>query len=188
MKQKEKLRFLFLTLGVLMITQPGAIAFANFDAPYGFYKDLAVWLSAYLGGAVILGIYGLLKWRELGFRFLSLYGLHYVVLFVLTYFLTLRVIGEINPIISITDFFFLTFLSFQLSIMLSLPAIFSPPYYPYDTPLLVTQLGLWIASFYIFLGLKKFEEERILTVYRIFLGLMLFSTFFGLLKVAEVFK
>ncbi|RLF78744.1 hypothetical protein DRN38_06915, partial [Thermococci archaeon] len=75
MKQKEKLKFLFLTLGVLMITQPGAIAFANFDAPYGFYKDLAAWLSAYLGGAVILGIYGLLKRRELGFRFLSLYGL-----------------------------------------------------------------------------------------------------------------
>ncbi|HIH71791.1 MAG TPA: hypothetical protein HA300_00200 [Thermococcaceae archaeon] len=185
--ERSILRFLFFTLAMLMITQPGAIAFANFDAPYGFYKDLSAWLSAYLGGAVILMLYALLKRKELGTKFLSIYGLHYMVLFILTYFLELKVIGNINPSFSVLSLFFLSFLGFLLSIMLFLPAVFSPPYYSYDAPLLLIQLVLWVASFYIFLRLRELEEEKILTVYRIFLGLMLFSIFFGFLKVAEVF-
>lgn len=117
-----------------MITQPGAIAFANFDAPYGFYKDLSAWLSAYLGGALILMGYGILKRKELGTKFLSIYGLHYMVLFILTYFLELKVIGNINPSFSVLSLFFLSFLGFLLSIMLFLPAVFSPPIIPMMHP------------------------------------------------------
>ncbi|WP_052315866.1 hypothetical protein [Thermococcus sp. PK] len=185
--ERVKLRLLFFSLAVLMITQPGAIAFANFDAPYGFYKDLSAWLSSYLGGALILMGYGILKRKELGTKFLSLYGLHYVVLFAFAYFLELKVIGDINPSFSAVNLLSLSILGFLLSMMLFLPAIFSPPYYPYDAPLLLIQLALWIASFYIFLRFRELEKEKILTVYRIFLGLMLFSIFFGFLKVAEVF-
>ncbi|WP_175059805.1 hypothetical protein [Thermococcus sp. 2319x1] len=171
---RNGLRFLFFTLAILMMTQPGAIAFANFDAPYGFYKDLSAWLSAYLGGAVILMLYALLKRKELGIKLLSLYGLHYAVLFIVVYFLKLKAIKSVNPPFSIENAPFLTFLSFQLSILLFLPAIFSPPHYPHDVPLLLVQLSIWVASFYVFLRLGELEEEKIFN-------------FFSFLKVVEVF-
>ena len=41
--------FLLLNLILLLITQPGSIAFANFDAPYGFVVDLTTWISSFIG-------------------------------------------------------------------------------------------------------------------------------------------
>lgn len=179
-----KMRFLFFTLGLLMITQPGAIAFANFDAPYGLYNDLSAWLSAYLGGGLFLFLYGLISRKKLGGTFLSFYFLHYVALLSFTYFLQRRVIGGINPSFSFLNFLALIFLSFLLALMLFVPSLFSPPYYLYDRPLILLQLGIWLVCFLIFLKLREFEEEkRFLPAYGIFLGLFLFSTFLAFLKV-----
>lgn len=58
----EGLKLALLCLGLLALVQPGAVAFANFDAPYGFMVDLAAWLSAFVGASPI--IFGYLAWRR----------------------------------------------------------------------------------------------------------------------------
>ncbi|NJE26569.1 hypothetical protein E3E22_08065 [Thermococcus sp. MV5] len=184
--ERKELRFVFFTLAILMVTQPGAVAFANFDAPYGFYKDLSTWILSYLGGAVLLFVYGVITRGEISGKFLRFYGMHILVTLFLTYSIIVR---EVNPSLSTLTLPVLIFLSFFLSIMLFVPSVFSPPYYSYDLPLLLAQIGLWIVMFWMLLKLRKFEDEkRFLTIYRVFLGLMLFSIFFGVLKLIEVFR
>lgn len=60
--REETLKLAMLCLGLLALVQPGAIVFANFDAPYGFMVDLASWLSAFVGASPI--IFGYLVWRR----------------------------------------------------------------------------------------------------------------------------
>ncbi|USH00073.1 hypothetical protein K1720_00875 [Thermococcus argininiproducens] len=184
--ERKELRLVFFTLAILMATQPGAIAFANFDAPYGFYKDLSTWILSYLGGAVLLFVYGVITRGGISGKFLGFYGMHILVLLLITYFM---IVGEVNPSLSILNLPPLIFLGLFLSILLFIPSVFSPPYYSYDLPLLLAQIGLWIWAFWMLLKLRKFEEEeKFFTIYRIFLGLMLFSIFFGVLKLIEVFR
>ncbi|KPU62823.1 hypothetical protein EP1X_07185 [Thermococcus sp. EP1] len=184
--ERKELRLVFFTLAILMMTQPGAIAFANFDAPYGFYKDLTTWILSYLGGTILLFVYGVMTRGEISGKFLGFYGMHILVTLLLTYSIIIR---EVNPSLSVLTLPVLIFLSLFLSIMLFVPSVFSPPYYSYDLPLILAQIGLWIWAFWMLLKLRKFEEEeKFLTIYRVFLGLILFSIFFGVLKLIEVFR
>ncbi|WP_297506626.1 hypothetical protein [Thermococcus sp.] len=54
----------FLVSLAFTLTQPGAIAFANWDAPYGFYKDLSAWMSCAGAFLIIATAYGLIEWRR----------------------------------------------------------------------------------------------------------------------------
>ncbi|MCX9011461.1 MAG: hypothetical protein OIN66_10105 [Candidatus Methanoperedens sp.] len=56
-------KFILLNLVILFIVQPGSIILANFDAPYGFMRDLTTWLSSYVGLSPVALIY-LVKKRE----------------------------------------------------------------------------------------------------------------------------
>jgi|Deesub1362B_J571_1020462.scaffolds.fasta_scaffold19030_2 hypothetical protein len=47
--KRENKIFILINLALLFITQPGAIVWANFDAPYGFMKDLTSWLGSFIG-------------------------------------------------------------------------------------------------------------------------------------------
>lgn len=63
MKLKPPLYWLLVSLA-FTLTQPGAIAFANWDAPYGFYKDLSVWLSCAGAFLLLVTAYGIMLWRR----------------------------------------------------------------------------------------------------------------------------
>ena len=47
--KRENKIFILINLALLFVTQPGAIVWANFDAPYGFMKDLTSWLGSFIG-------------------------------------------------------------------------------------------------------------------------------------------
>ncbi len=49
-------KLILLNLILLFITQLGSIVLANFDAPYGFLRDLTTWISSFIGlSPIILG-------------------------------------------------------------------------------------------------------------------------------------
>jgi len=52
-------RELVMILLVPVLAFPGSIAFANWDAPYGFYKDFSTWLGSTVGGWLLLLPYSL---------------------------------------------------------------------------------------------------------------------------------
>ncbi len=56
-KRREILKFILLNLVLLFITQPGSIAYANFNAPYGFMVDLTTWISSFIGLSLIAILY-----------------------------------------------------------------------------------------------------------------------------------
>ena len=64
--KREQLKFLLVNLLTLAVLQPGAVAFANFDAPYGFLKDLSAWLEAYVGTIPLVLIYAFWDREKLG--------------------------------------------------------------------------------------------------------------------------
>ena len=63
MKSRTAFYWLLVSLA-FTLTQPGAIAFANWDAPYGFYKDLSVWLSCAGAFLLLVTAYGIMLWRR----------------------------------------------------------------------------------------------------------------------------
>jgi len=62
MKPEAVLYWLLVSLA-FTLTQPGAVALANWDAPYGFYKDLPVWMSCAGAFLILVTVYGLIEWK-----------------------------------------------------------------------------------------------------------------------------
>ncbi|NJE01037.1 hypothetical protein E3E42_03865 [Thermococcus sp. JdF3] len=142
-------KYWLMVLLVFVITQPGSITFANWDAPYGFYKDLSVWLSSAAGGLLLVLAYGLYEWgrKKLGSANLLLSAVVLVLTVVVGYSAELAIGGEMGyGSGNIVLFVIGGFLGFILSVMLLLISLPYVPtgdfYYPYDRPLVIAWLVL----------------------------------------------
>lgn len=58
---REAKIFILGNLILLLVTQPGAIVWANWDAPYGFMRDLTTWISSFVGLSPVLLAYLILR-------------------------------------------------------------------------------------------------------------------------------
>ena len=142
----EILELLLLCLGVLVLVQPGAVAFANFDAPYGFVVDLSAWLSAFIGASPV--VFGYLAWRRRGFglRGIVAFSASILALAVLAYAVQLhcyagfRAPGYRQPIHLLPAYFIL---STALALIILPKALFHlPQVYSYDPAMAVINLAL----------------------------------------------
>ncbi|WP_297498225.1 hypothetical protein [Thermococcus sp.] len=143
----------FLTSLAFTLTQPGAIAFANWDAPYGFYKDLSTWMSCAGAFLIIATAYGLIEWRRerlspahpLGTGILTTFTI------LLGYWAEDPIRGQMgygspNILVFIAGGFIGLILALMLLPMM-MPSLFlggglDELYYPYDRPLIAT----WLVS------------------------------------------
>jgi len=157
-------KYWLMTLLIFVITQPGAIAFANWDAPYGFYRDLATWMEASFGGLLILLALGVYWWGK-G----RLNPIHPAITGIL-----LGAVGyvgltadniafsEMGITHSFPEFVVGSLLAFILAVMTTpiyLPyALIGELYYPYDRPLVIAWLIMVVAT--LLLGAAYLKERR----------------------------
>ncbi|NJE75838.1 hypothetical protein E3E37_02730 [Thermococcus sp. ES12] len=158
-------RYWLLVVLAFVVTQPGSIAFANWDAPYGFYKDLSVWLGSSAGGLLLVLAYGLYEWgrKKLGSANLILSAVVLVLTVVVGYSAELAIDGEMGyGSGNIVLFVIGGFLGFILSVMLLLVSLPYVPtgdfYYPYDCPLVIAWLVLIAVA--VLLGASYVMERR----------------------------
>lgn len=62
--------FLLINLLLLVLTQPGALALAGFDPPFGLTVSTTTWMAAFVGASPLAILYLLIKSEGLGRRFL----------------------------------------------------------------------------------------------------------------------
>ncbi|HOI12410.1 MAG TPA: hypothetical protein PLG75_01050 [Methanoculleus sp.] len=62
--------FLLINLLLLVLTQPGALALAGFDPPFGLAVSATMWMAAFVGASPLAVLYLLIKSESLGRRFL----------------------------------------------------------------------------------------------------------------------
>ncbi len=160
--------WLFIVLA-FVLTQLGSIAFANWDAPYGFYKDLSVWLGSSAGGLLLVIAYGIYvrKREKLGYANIVLAAVIVVLTAIIGYRAELAIEGEMGyGSGNIVLFVIGGVISFVLSIMLlpvSLPyALTGDLYYPYDRPLAVAWVAMIIAAVPLAAYIKARKEERLM--------------------------
>ncbi|NJD99394.1 hypothetical protein E3E26_06295 [Thermococcus sp. LS1] len=163
--RSSELKFWLLVVLVFALTHPGSIAFANWDAPYGFYKDLSVWLSSVAGGLLLVLAYGVHEWRngKLSSPNLLLAAILVVSTAIIGYRAELTLGGKMGyGSGNIVLFVIGGVLGFTLSIMLlplSLPyALTGELYYPYDRPLLVA--WLLTVALAVFLGVAYVKVRK----------------------------
>lgn len=58
---REAKIFILGNLILFLVTQPGAIVWANWDAPYGVMRDLTTWISSFVGLSPVLLAYLILR-------------------------------------------------------------------------------------------------------------------------------
>ncbi len=63
---REAKIFILGNLMLLFVTQPGAIVWANWDAPYGFMGDFTTWISSFVGLSPVLLTYLILRRKFFG--------------------------------------------------------------------------------------------------------------------------
>ena len=155
--KREQLKFLLINLLALAVLQPGAVAFANFDSPYGFLKDLSAWLEAYVGTIPLVLIYAFWNREKLGKKVIAGYLIFAALLVAFSYHISKLVVAEINPNFSFKDFLILCPVSMMLALMLFIPSLIHIHrlYYPYDLPLIVVELLLVLATFLLHTKLRK---------------------------------
>ncbi|AHL22156.1 membrane protein [Thermococcus nautili] len=162
MKTSE-LKFLLLVLLVPIVTFPGSITFANWDAPYGFYKDVSAWLGSIVGGWLFLIVYGAWNWRKGRIRALCpvVLALLIVAASIVGYRAELSLHGEKGfGSESIVSYVAGGILGFLLSLMLlpSIVHVIAGDIYPYDRPLLFVWLAMIVAT--LLLGAVYMKERR----------------------------
>ena len=62
--------FLLINLLLLVLTQPGALALAGFDPPFGLAVSATTWMAAFVGASPLAVLYLLVRSKSLGRRFL----------------------------------------------------------------------------------------------------------------------
>lgn len=82
---REVKKFILLNLIILFITQPGSLALASWDAPYGFMRDLTTWISSFVGLSPITLIYLILKRDSIGKKAIPAYIAFILILAYVTY-------------------------------------------------------------------------------------------------------
>ncbi len=164
---KDAYGFWLLVVLAFVLTQPGAIAFANWDAPYGFYKDLSVWLSSSAGGLLLVIAYGLYEWKreKLGYANIILAAVIVVLTAIIGYRAELALGGEMGyGSGNIVLFVIGGLIGFALSIMLlpfSLPySLTGDLYYPYDRPLVVAWVVMIIIAIALLAAYLKARKEE----------------------------
>jgi len=146
--RKLELRFLLFVLLVPVITFPGSITFSNWDAPYGFGKDLSVWLSSIVGGWLFLLAYGAWNCRKGRIRasYIGFLAIITVVTSVAGYWVELSLHGEcgfgsgniVRYAVSGIPGFILSLTLFPVSLLY----LITGNIYSYDRPLVVAWLVL----------------------------------------------
>ncbi len=155
--KREQLKFLLVNLLTLAVLQPGAVAFANFDAPYGFLKDLSAWLEAYVGTIPLVLIYAFWDREKLGKKVIGGYLIFAALLVAFSYYISKLVVADINPNFSFTDFLILCPVSMVLALMLFIPSLvyIHRLYYSYDLPLIIAELLISFAALLLYTKLRK---------------------------------
>ncbi|WP_198362101.1 hypothetical protein [Thermococcus pacificus] len=151
MEHRVVLYWLLVSLA-FTLTQPGAITFANWDAPYGFYKDLSTWLSCAGAFLILITAYGIIEWRRERLRPIHPLGAGILSTFtiLLDYWAEGFIRGEMGYGSSnILVFIIGGFIGLLLALMLLFPMIIyifveglDGFYYSYDMPLIVA----WLVS------------------------------------------
>lgn len=151
------------------LTGPGAIAFANWDAPYGFYKDLSVWLGCAGSFLLLVAIYGLIKWRrtKLGLTHPTVAGITAAITIAVGYLAEGFIRGEAGYGSSnILTFIIGGFFGLTLSLMLLPGALLAlmtgDIYQPYDRPLLMAwlvSLAVSLALLGVYLKIRRGETK-----------------------------
>jgi hypothetical protein len=141
--RSKTLEYWLMVVLSFVLTMPGAVAFANWDAPYGFYKDLSVWMSCSGAALVLVFIYGLYLWRrrELGTPSITATISLIAGTFWLGYWAESFIRGEMGyGSTGIIGFILGGFIGLFLSLMLlpfALPGILAGGPYSYDRPLVI---------------------------------------------------
>jgi len=159
------LKFCLLALLVFVVTFPGSIAFANWDAPYGFYKDLSVWLSSVAGGLLFVSAYALWKWKrgELRISATILAIALLTITAIVGYQAEIALGGEVgygsgNILLFVVG----GVLGFVLSLMLLPMSLFhaltGDLYYPHDRPLVIAWLLMIVLT--LLIGMIYVKERR----------------------------
>lgn len=167
---KDVLIFWMLILSIFILTQPGAIAFANWDAPYGFYKDLSVWMGCAAAGLVLVLAYGLREWKrgKVGFANIILAAAVFVLTAAIGYHAELALGGEMGyGSRNFLAFLIGGFIGLVLSLMLLpaslLYALTGDLYYPYDRPLMAVWAVMVIIAIALMTAYLKARKEEKLT-------------------------
>ncbi|ASJ13514.1 hypothetical protein A3L14_05255 [Thermococcus thioreducens] len=155
---------------VFVLTQPGAIAFANWDAPYGFYKDLSVWMGCAAAGLVLVLAYGLYEWKreKLGYANIVLAAVIVVLTAIIGYRAELVLGGEMsygsrNFLVFLIGGFIGLVLSLMLLPASLLYALTGDLYYPYDRPLAVAWVVMIIIAIVLLAAyIKARKEEKLM--------------------------
>ncbi len=147
---------LWVTLS-FVITMPGAIAFANWDAPYGFHKDLATWMSCASALLTTLLIYNVFRRKRLSGEDLLIAG--FIVFAVLIGQMAQRnICGQMGYRCDILSFFLGGFAGLFLSLLLFpvvLWEVLTFGMYPYDRPLIIA----WYLLLAVTLGIVAYMKR-----------------------------
>ncbi|NJE06144.1 hypothetical protein E3E36_08325 [Thermococcus sp. M36] len=167
--RSRALLFWLLMILAFVLTQPGAIAFANWDAPYGFYKDLSVWMSCAGAGLILVLAYGVHMWGKGDLGLANLIGAISLITATiwLGYWMEKAIGGEMGyGSGNVLVFLIGGFIGLVLSLMLlpiSLPYVLTGDlYYPYDRPLMVVWVAMVIIAIVLLVAyLKARKEEKL---------------------------
>lgn len=160
-------KYWLMVLLIFVVTQPGAIAFANWDAPYGFYRDLAAWMEASFGGLLGIIILEAHWWRK--GRLSPAHLTVTVILLGIVVYIGLTAdrmaFSEIGITHSLLGFVVGSVLAFALAVMIApacfLQAVVGELYYPYDRPLVIAWLLMVITALLFEVAcLKERGKER----------------------------
>ncbi|NJE07600.1 hypothetical protein E3E31_03520 [Thermococcus sp. M39] len=155
--KREQLKFILLNLALLAFLQPGSIAFANFDAPYGFLKDLSAWLEAYVGAMPLVLIYAFWNREKLGKKLITGYLVFAALLISFAYHISKLAFAGVNSNFSFTDFLILCPISTLLALMFLIPSLMYiyRLYYSYDWPLVIVEILVALATFLVYTKLRE---------------------------------
>ena len=148
MKSRVLSYWLLISLA-FVLTQPVATAFANWDAPYGLYKDLAEWMACAGAFLLLVTVYGLIQWKRkrLGLIHPLGAGALALVIILLGYWAEGFIRGEMGygspniAVFTLGGFFGLALALMLFPVALSY-TIRGGFYYPYDRPL----VAAWLVS------------------------------------------
>ncbi|WP_297477530.1 hypothetical protein [Thermococcus sp.] len=151
------------------LTGPGAVAFANWDAPYGFYKDLSVWLGCAGSFLLLMALYGLMEWRrtKLSLTHPTVAGIMAAITIAVGYLAEGFIgdeagYGSSNILTFIIGGFFGLALSLMLLPGVLLALMTGDLYQPNDRPLLIAwlvSLAVSLALFGVYLEIRRAETK-----------------------------
>ncbi len=166
MMRSETLKLWLIAVFSFVLTMPGAVAFANWDAPpYGFSKDLATWMSCAGSALIFVILYGgVYEWRKGSISLKSLVSLVFVWIITILVGLTAQsgICGQMGYRCGFSTFIIAGFPGLFLSLMLfprALPEILAGgPYPPYDRPPLIV---VWyiLLTVVIFLSIALYKQK-----------------------------